>query len=520
MKAIFTFSLACLFLLQSYSQFSIVTVDSLLGETKFKDNALLFTPEGYDEPQSSFVVTDKADDNGLTFPSLALSELALGQVTGLFQSWASFDLVFPRSIDRNPGDTIIVEFDMLYGAAGGSGEGGRTSVTLLSDLPSDGITQDNFGVPAYYFWIFNGNYSAAMSYGGLFEDNPGWNSGAGGYYYNENFGDTGTAVLFPESDDYPTVPYVKNKSGNAFFSATTWKHYTWVIAQDMMHLFWRNTGADESENEEILKMAIPKNSSIDFINETHGTFATELPPAYEWFENINGLRFWTRGSGTNEVFFSNMKITKSGTPVTTYAEFQNRPVSQRRPMADAGSYALPVLLYNALDGGTAQVTISLADGNPAHIDGFTEGVVEFNNTISDDFQLESFNLTLTDAFMSENDTLLFEITQVTGGEEFSTPGPNRFFELIIRSSGATSITEEDIESWVVMPNPASRNIKVTGNPLRGETAVAIHDITGKLVYINENYTGNEIDVTSFNNGLYIVKIFADEVVLTRKFVKN
>lgn len=519
MKTTLTFLLAVLFFLQAYSQFSVVTVDSLKGETKFIDNALLFTPDGYDEPQPSFVVTDKTDDNSLALPSLALSELAQGSVTGLFQSWASFDYVFPRSIDRNPGDTIIVEFDMIYSAAGGSGEGGRTSVTLLSDLPSGGITADNFGVPAYYFWIFNGNYSAALSYGGEFDTNPGWNSGADGYYYNENFGDPNTAVLFPESDDYPAVPYVKNKSGTAYFSTTKWKHYTWIIAQDMMHLYWRDTGSDESENEEILFMAIPKNSSIDFINETHGTFAATLPPAYEWFENINGIRFWTRGAGSTQTFFSNFKITKSGIPVTTYAEFQNRPVSQRRPLADAGSYALPVLLYNALDGGTAQVTISLADGNPAHIDGFSEGVVEFNNTIADDFQLESFNLTLTDAFMSENDTLLFEITQVSGGKEYSTPGPNRYFELIIRPSGATSITEEDIESWVVVPNPASRAIKVTGNPMQGETAIAIHDITGKLVYNNENYTGNEIDVSGLNNGLYLVKIFGDEVVLTRKFVK-
>jgi len=519
MKSTFTFFLTIFLFIEGYSQFSVVILDSLTGEPKFTDNALLFTPDGYDEPQSSFVVTDKADGNSLTFPSLALSELALGQVTGLFQSWASFDLVFPRTIDRNPGDTIIVEFDMIYSSAGGSGESGRTSVTLLSDLPSGGITADNFGVPAYYFWIFNGNYSAAMSYGGEYEDNPGWNSGADGYYYNENFGDPNTALLFPESDDYPAVPYVKNKSGNAVFSTSTWKHYTWVIAQDMMHLYWRNTGADESENEEILFMAIPKNSSIDFINETHGTFAADLPPAYQWFENVNGIRFWTRGAGSDEVFFSNIKISKSGTPVTTYAEFQNRPVSQRRPVADAGSYALPVLLYNALDGGSAQVTISLADGNPDHIDGFTEGVVEFTNTISDDFQLESFDLTLTDAFMSENDTLLFEITQVSGGEEYSTPGPNRFFELIIRPSGATSITEEDIESWVVMPNPASGSIKVTGNPMKGETAITIHDITGKMVYSNEKYAGHEIDIAGLNNGLYLVKIYGENVVLTRKFVK-
>lgn len=523
MKTRLFFILATLAMLQVQGQFSIVTLDSLTNEPGFIDNALLFTPDGFDEPQPSYVVVDHTDNNEVTFPSIALSEEALNSVTGAFQSWPSFDYVFPRNIDRNPGDTIIVEFDLMFSALGGSGESGRMNITLLSELPPGGITEDNFGRPAYHFWLFNGNYSAALSYGGEFDDNPGWNSGAGGYYYNENAGDPNTAVLFPESDNYPLVPYSKNQSGAIVVSATSWKTYTWVVARDMMHLYWRDAGSDPSENEEIVYMAIPQNGSIDFINEVHGTFATQLPPEYEWFENINGIRFWARGASNQTPYITNLKITKSGVPVTTYAVFQQRPVSQRRPRADAGTYNLPVMLYNGIDGGNAQVTIELAKGNSAHIDGFTEGIVEFANTTSTDFQLESLELTLTDMYMNDNDTLLFEITQITGGEEHAAPGPNRFFELIIRPSGAeppTNINEWETKNWSVSPNPVNHSFRLTEINRAANVNLAIYDITGKRVYFSEHYDGGDIDVSAFNQGVYLLRLFNDDVVVTRKFVKQ
>ncbi len=520
MKKTFTLLLMVCFLTIAKGQFSIILVDSLSNGAQFKDNALLFTPEGYNEPQASYVVQQKTDNNSVTFPAVTLSELALPSVTGLFQSWPSFDYVFPRNMDRSSGDTLKVEFDMMFSHVGGSGESGRVNITLLSDLPEGGITANDFGVPAYHFWIFNGSYSACLSYGGEFDQNPGWNNGAGEYYYNENFGDPNTAVLYPETDNYPLVPYSKNKTGTQYFSATTWKTYTWIVARDMMHLYWRDTGAPAEENEEIIFMAIPQNSSLDFINEAHGTFGSQLPPAYQWYDNINGLRFWGRGASGHAAYFSNIKITKTGAPMGTYAEFQNRPASQRRPRADAGTYQLPVLLYNGISGGTTSVTVKLAKGDAGHIDGFTEETIVFENT-STDLESKALNLTLTDLFLSEPDTLLFEIAEVVGGD-YPTFGPMRYFELIIRPSGATSSQDITLDKdfWVVSPNPVISTLYLMNKPANHTARVEILDITGRTLFSNHYSDQVSFDVSWLQSGVYLLRLNGSEGTFIRKFIKE
>lgn len=520
MKKIFTFLMMISIATMANAQFSVVVQDSLTDGGLFKDNALLFTPEGFDEPQPSYIVEEITDGNDVTFPALQLSEAALESVTGTFQSWPSFDYIFPKSIDRSPGDTIIVEFDMMFSEAGGSGESGRVNITLLTELPDGGITETDFGIPAYHFWLFNGNYSAALSYGGDYEDNPGWNSGAEGYYYNENAGNPDEAVLYPGSDNYPLVPYSKNQTGTAYFSTTQWKHYTWVIAQDMMHLYWRDTGADLSENEEIVFMAIPKDGSLDFINEVHETFAASMPPGYQWFDMIDGIRFWGRGSGGDNAFFTNLKITKTGTPVSTYAEFQNRPASQRRPKADAGSYELPVLLYNGTDGGTTSVTVELVEGDAAHVDDFTSETVVFENTTTD-LQSQSLPVTIVDLYQDEPAVLVFEITNVEGGD-FPTAGPNRQFELTIRPSGAepTSIHEVSGSDLITLsPNPATNTLNIINELGEQNFKVQIFDVTGKLVFTSAQIA-DPLDVSFLRNGVYYVRLTAKDQIITKKFLKN
>ena len=511
----------------AYSQFSIVVLDSMDMGIQFIDNALRMDPppEGYDEAIPSYKIMEVEDNQNMTFPAATLDSLPLATgVPGLFRSWPSMDFLFPRPVDRSPGDTIIVEFDLMFSAAGGSGESGRMHFTLLTDLPEGGITATNFGKPAYHLWIFNGSYGPALSYGGAYEDNPGWNSGAGGYYYNNNAGDPNTTDLYPNTDNYPLVPYSKKtQSGAAYFSATTWKHYTWVIARDMMHLYWRNTGADPEEDEEILFMAIPQNSSLDFINEVHGTFASQLPPEYEWFETVNGFRVWSRGASNHAGYFTNLNITKSGTPVTTYVEFQQLAAARRRVRADAETYALPMFLYNGVDGDPTSVMVRLAKGDPGHIDGFTEQVMTFPDDTGGELVAQSLELTLTDMYKQENDTLVFELTDIAGGY-FPAYGPNRRFELVIRPSGATpptSIIDQVAERMALYPNPASTNIQVKNLPAGGKVQIDILDVTGRLVFSDPEVTSGTLNISHLREGVYFVNLITEDLgVVTRKLIKR
>lgn len=534
----------------AHSQFSVVIRDSVTNGIQFLDNNLHCLPTDFDQVVPSYEITEKTDDQGLTFPAVSMTE-TVSQNYWFTGAFPSIDYLFPSQIVREPGDTIIVEFDLLFSVLSGSGEAGRLNVSLVTGLPEEnafpGITfplaanfeespvsygpwhnwvENNggsttkFGAPTYHFWLFSGNFGPALSYGGDFPRWPGWNSGADGYYYNENFGDNQTQVPYANSDNYPLVPYVKIHTGGPFVSNTRWMHYTWMITDEMIHFFIRYSDELPEANREIGFMAIPKNENdIAFINEAHGTTATQMPPAYKWYERFNALRFYFASINRN-LYISNLEITKTGRPAGTFAEFQNRPVSQRRPRADAGSYDLPVLLYNGAEDEDITVSVRLAEGNPGHINGFEEGEIVFSN-VTPELTTGVLPLTLTDMYMAENDTLVFEITSVTGGV-FPAVGQNRFFMLIIRPSGAEPsnidlVSLQKIEIW---PNPAKNNLQLQNPESIKIDRVEGMDISGKIVFSENIKNTTTIDISSLPNGIYFLRILTGNGIITRKFVKQ
>jgi len=534
----------------SFTQYSVVLKDSVTSGIQFLDNNLHCKPNDFDAPVPSYEIKEKTDDNGLTFPAISLTQTVSENYwfTGAFPS---IDYLFPNEIVREPGDTIIIEFDLFFSVLSGSGEAGRLNVSLVTGNPEGttfpGITfplasnfdqspvdyqpwwtfveqnegsTTKFGLPTYHFWLFSGNYGPALSYGGDFPRWPGWNSGADGYYYNENADDNQSAVTYSSSDNYPLVPYVKKHSGGPYVSATEWMHYTWVITHEMIWLYVRKSNESSDENREVAFMAIPENeTNIAYINEVHNTNAAQMPPAYKWYEKFNALRFYYASVNRN-LYLSNLEITKTGKPVSTYAEFQNRPASQRRPKADAGNYDLPLFLYNGVEGTPTTVSVKLADGNPAHINDFDQGTTEFTS-ISSDISTATLSLTLTDLYMNENDTLLFEITDVAGGY-YPTIGPNKFFELIIRPSGAEPVSAEQrkINAIQIWPNPANNIIKISNIENNATHSARIYDLTGKTVLLPDLNNASEIDISTLQQGVYFIKIMSDAGTITRKFVKR
>jgi len=81
---------------------------------------------------------------------------------------------------------------------------------------------------------------------------------------------------------------------------------------------------------------------------------------------------------------------------------------------------------------------------------------------------------------------------------------------------------EAIGGIQVFPNPANESIKIKFNKSAGETAeIKIYNTAGKLVYsIATNASENGLDVSSFEAGVYIVKVkTGDEIQSTRFVIK-
>ena len=86
------------------------------------------------------------------------------------------------------------------------------------------------------------------------------------------------------------------------------------------------------------------------------------------------------------------------------------------------------------------------------------------------------------------------------------------------------ITEKEIETFLVFPNPVKDNLTIQyGSDFKKEWFYEIHDLTGRIILTGKKNHGNvvaEIDVSELKSGLYFIKVFFGKSNLTRKFIVN
>ncbi|MBI2281873.1 MAG: T9SS type A sorting domain-containing protein [Bacteroidetes bacterium] len=89
---------------------------------------------------------------------------------------------------------------------------------------------------------------------------------------------------------------------------------------------------------------------------------------------------------------------------------------------------------------------------------------------------------------------------------------------------STGINEELLNSSVVAyPNPTSGVITLNITDNAQGTVVNIYNVAGSLVSsttYNGNVVNEKIDLSSFDNGIYMMIINSNNTVITKKIVKN
>lgn len=280
------------------------------------------------EIESGFQYGPVEDSRGVTNQAIHVTAEAMeyaGYQPNTIRASQAVDFRFPQKIVRNQ-DTLIIEFDALWGTfnSDGWGESGRIVLTLLHDYPEaeipfgaidDLAAEAPFGRPAYNLRLRNtdltGPYQSGsfMLYGGGHDIEgeieqtdtywlPGFSSEAGG----------GSPGL---GNPYPLSPTQKNEN-KPVASVTHWRHYTWVIAPEKLSFYMRDAQASAEEDELVLFMEIPRSDQwegdiVEQINAAHDTDIMEPPTLYHWFESLEALRLYFRG--VQQAYLANLKIT-------------------------------------------------------------------------------------------------------------------------------------------------------------------------------------------------------------------
>lgn len=153
------------------------------------------------------------------------------------------------------------------------------------------------------------------------------------------------------------------------------------------------------------------------------------------------------------------------------------------------------------------------------------------------FQINSAGLPVNDAIITfqgkvyDAGTHVFEALEpgayeymVERGGYMTTEGTvvtdNEDVNLVVELEAATSVEQPlaNGRSLTVFPNPAKEHIEVNYTGRRGNTTVRIFSITGNLMLEVPNAgQGQRIDISSLDNGLYLLQFDQGTTTLTRKF---
>ena len=116
-------------------------------------------------------------------------------------------------------------------------------------------------------------------------------------------------------------------------------------------------------------------------------------------------------------------------------------------------------------------------------------------------------------------------TWPVNGQIYSENGTYEFLDtanciLEILNLGTTGLSEELINLISISPNPTNGNVLIT-LPSNYNAQLSIYNYQGKLVFENSFLSnGDLVDLTEFQNGLYIFKTSVNNQLFINRIIKN
>lgn len=96
-------------------------------------------------------------------------------------------------------------------------------------------------------------------------------------------------------------------------------------------------------------------------------------------------------------------------------------------------------------------------------------------------------------------------------------GAEAFFFDNLQIGGSLGINDANESQFSLYPNPASNGFVNIVSKVSGDKEVAVFDVLGKQV-INTTITGERLNISALNSGVYIVKINQGNASVTKKLV--
>ncbi|MBK7570251.1 MAG: PQQ-dependent sugar dehydrogenase [Bacteroidetes bacterium] len=147
------------------------------------------------------------------------------------------------------------------------------------------------------------------------------------------------------------------------------------------------------------------------------------------------------------------------------------------------------------------------------VTGFNQGLIAYTmNATYDSVLVKTFYLT------SEYGRVRDVCAAPDGSVYFIAHDRNRADIHVIRNPLFNNIKNESNLDFSIFPNPANENLNIINFKANKNSSISIFNSIGKIVYQDDNFNGESIDVGRFPDGVYFVKCFADEMIEVERVV--
>ncbi len=295
------------------------------------------------------------------------------------------------------------------------------------------------------------------------------------------------------------------------------------------------------------------NFSMDDISMYNGTMGVPAAndPGTSTMPNgviSTGQGFGIKAFGAGSIDFNNsMRLTSGNTTLRTPEGLEKLVLKVRNEQYELGSYtgigfrpdgtaqlddnmdsnrlATVVSLYSHLEDGSEQLGIQTRESFDDEIKipiGFASQVEDETTYVISIAGLEGSILPNTTIYLVDNqEHIITNLTQ--GNYEFkSNKGIfNARFTIQFEQDGSLGFDQNKLNSIAVYPNPATDILNIVSEGAN-INSVEVYDLRGRRVssFIDNKQDYVALDVSSFNTGVYFVKINTDAGEVTKKIIKK
>lgn len=113
--------------------------------------------------------------------------------------------------------------------------------------------------------------------------------------------------------------------------------------------------------------------------------------------------------------------------------------------------------------------------------------------------------------------LILSLTLLFGIKSFAAPP-----DLLESNTSLINLEQTSTEKdFSISPNPSNSKMNLRLTTLEEKTILTVFDVLGKKIYSKElDQLVTTLDVSRWNNGVYLVRVTTDKETQTKRFVKQ